>query len=124
MQDPVVIDKKTYKVMRYIYRHHEISLNKIGEKFGEDGIASALYLCPKHLAAYRDNAGILTFDITHTSSDGLIGLTVPGNKYIEDRSSSFIKWCIPTLISILALITSVAALIASMSNELTIHLIQ
>lgn len=85
---------------------------------------SAMYLCPKQFAAYRDESGHLTFDISNTSTDGSIGLTPPGKKYVEDRIASFTKWIIPTLISILAHITSVAALISSMSSEITVHLIK
>lgn len=124
MQEPVVIDKGTYKVLKYLYRHKEIALSKIREKYGEDGMIAAMYLCPKQFAAYRDESGHLTFDISVTSTSGSIGLTPLGKKYVEDHVANFTKWIIPTLISVLALITSVAALIASMGNEITVHLIK
>lgn len=120
--EPFIIDKQRYKVMKYIYRYKEVPLGKIRKKYGENGFISAIYLCPEHYAAYRDTTGRLTYDISSTSYDGLITLTPLGNKYIEDRQDSFIKWVIPTFISVLALITSIAALIASMSNEITVYL--
>ncbi len=120
--EPFIIDKQCYKIMKYIYKHKEISMGKLRKKFKRDGADYALYLCPAHYATYRDTTGKLTYDISSTSHDGLIGLTPIGNKYIEDRRDNFIKWIIPTLISILALVTSVAALIASMSNDITVYL--
>jgi hypothetical protein len=120
--EPFIIDKQCYKIMKYIYRHKEVTIGELREKFGKDKADYILYLCPAHYAAYRDVTGKLTYDISSTSHDGLIGLTPNGNKYIEDRRDSFIKWIIPTLISILALVTSVSALITSMSNEITVYL--
>lgn len=124
MQDPFVIDKATYKIMKYIYRHHEVTLGKIREKFGDEGLAIATYLCPEKFAVYRTENKQFTYDITHTSADGTILLTIAGNKYVEDRMSSFTQWMIPIAISLFALAISAISLVLSFNNEIFVHLIK
>lgn len=109
---PYVIDRKTFRVMKYLHRKYEIKLEHIEKKFDEDGRIAALYLCPQHYAAYRDENGI-TFDISSTSSEGYIGLTPLGNKYVEDRSESFVKWFVPLITSSISVAISMLALAAS-----------
>ena len=113
METPYVIDKKTFKVMKYIYHKHEVSLGKIAKHLGNDAVSSATYLCPQHYAAYRDENKQLTFDITHTSYKGSIGLTPLGNKYVEDRRESFVKWFVPLITSSISVAISMMALAAS-----------
>lgn len=113
MDKPFIIDKKTYSVMKYIYRHHEVHLYKIRKKFGDDGLTSAIYLCPAFYAAYRDEKGHLTFDISSTSDMGKIGLTPPGNKYVEDRREAFIKWFVPLIVSSVSVAISLMSLAVS-----------
>lgn len=111
---PFVIDQQTFKIMRYIYRKHEVRLELIGRKFGDDGIVSALYLCPAHYAAYRNNeTKQLTFDISDTSYKGSIGLTPLGNKYLEDRREAFVKWFVPLVTSSISVAVSLIALATS-----------
>lgn len=113
METPCIIDKNTYKVMKYIYHKHEVKLFKITEKFGDDVTAASLYLCTHQYAAYRDEAKMLTYDISHTSSEGSIGLTPLGNKYVEDRQEAFIKWFVPLVTSSISVAISLMALAAS-----------
>ncbi len=113
MATPFIIDKDTYKVMKYLYRHKEIKLYKIEKRFNSEMLCSALYLCPQQYAAYRDESGHLTFDITNTSTNGSIGLTPLGNKYVEDRNESFIKWFVPLVTSSISVAISMIALATS-----------
>ena len=125
MEDkPVFIDSETYKVMKFVYRHNEVKLSVIYDKFGRNGITDMCYLCDIHYSLYRNPKGELTYDTSHLDNNGSFGLVYPGNSYVENRKLSFTKWVVPTLISVLALITSVAALIASLSNDVFVHLIK
>ncbi len=105
--------KKTYRIMKYIYRKHEVKLKRIVKKFGEDADVSALYLCPRYYAAYRDPTGRVTFDISYAHCDGYIGLTPLGNKYVEDRREAFVKWFVPLVTSSISVAISLMALAAS-----------
>lgn len=113
MDIPIVIDKETYKVMKHIYRNQEVKLGDLNRKFGDDAICSALYLCSCYYAAYRDKEGQLTFNPKFTSSDGSIGLTPLGNKYVEDKQEALVKWIVPILISVAAVSISVLSLAIS-----------
>lgn len=123
-EKPIFIDSETYKVMKYVYRHNEVKLGDIYDKFGRDGISNMCYLCQVQYALYRKPDGVLTLDTSSLDNNGSFGLVHPGNCYVENRKLSFTKWVVPTLISVLALITSVAALISSLSNEVFVHLIK
>jgi len=67
----IVIDRKTYKIMRYIYLHNGASLAKIGKKFKKDGVTTATYLCPAQYAMYSEQEGKYTFDICNTKGIGI-----------------------------------------------------
>lgn len=118
MNGSIFIDKQTYKIMCYVYRHHEVKLSKIEEKFGREGISSLLLLVSSQYALYKTPDGLYTSDTTSIDSDGSIGLIPPGNVYIENRRQSFIQWFVPTFISLLALIASIASLLFSPNNSL------
>lgn len=124
MSDLIIIDKNTYKLMKYVYRHQEVSLASLERKFGDDSSVAVCYLCSMEYGAYRRPDKTLTYDTSVLDSRGFFGLTIPGNQYVESRSLSFTKWIVPTIISVLALIASVAALIASMGNEIIVHLVK
>jgi len=120
----IVIDRKTYKIMRYIYLHNGASLAKIGKKFKKDGVTTATYLCPAQYAMYSEQEGKYTFDISSTSYDGMVYLTAKGNQYVENRISCFAQWIVSTLISFIALIISFIALFTAGNNEIIVHLIK
>lgn len=113
METPCIIDQRTFKIMKFIYRKHEVKLGCIEKKFGDEAVDSALYLCPSQYAAYRDEEKRLTFDISHTSHNGSIGLTPLGNKYVEDRREAFVKWFVPLVTSSISVAISMMALAAS-----------
>ncbi|MCM1057922.1 MAG: hypothetical protein NC517_09980 [Firmicutes bacterium] len=110
---PYIIDKNTYNVMKYIYRKHEVKLEDVLKKFGEDGLILAIYLCPQHYAVYRNEEQRLTFDISTTSAEGSIGLTPLGNKYVENRREAFVKWFVPLVTSSISVAISMLALATS-----------
>ena len=110
---PFIIDGNTYKVMNYLYRHKEVKLHKLNRKFGDETAGLARALCPHYYAAYRDEDGRLTFDTSVTSTDGSIGLTPLGNKYVEDRREAFIKWFVPLVTSTTSVAVSIIALAIS-----------
>lgn len=124
-QSPCVITKKTYEIMKYIYRHKEVTIQTIDDRFGEDAFLHAFYLCKNKYAAYRDDQTDFTYNATSLLSDGTIALTLDGEKYVEDKLSSFIRWVIPTVISILALAISCFALLSSLgTTEVFVHLVK
>lgn len=125
MSEPVVIDKNMFKIMKYIYRRKEVSLETLFNKFDCDTVYVTIsYLCEINYAAYKQPNGKFTYETNNLNIYGRIGMTPPGNIYVEERTLSFTKWIIPTLISILALVTSIAALISSFNNEITVFLAQ
>lgn len=119
MDAPIIIDKHTYRIMRYVYRHHEVKLHKIRKKFGRDGIVCLSMLVSAHYALYKDPDGTYTFDTSSIDPNGSFGLVLPGNKYVENRRQSFMQWFVPTFISLLALIISVASLFYSPNDSQT-----
>ena len=124
-----IIDRETYKIMKYIYRHKEVTISKLMRKFKnfDDVDAIAIALCKSKYAAYRDTDNSLHFDVFSYSDRGSVGLTPLGNKYIQDKRLSFIQWFVPVMCSIISVFVSILALIISLinaNNELFIHLIQ
>ncbi len=55
MLEPVVIDKFTYKVMKYLYRHEGLTVKHITCKFGIAGFQSLIHIAGSHLACVQDN---------------------------------------------------------------------
>lgn len=124
-----VIDKDTYKIMKYIYRHKETTISRLTRKFKniDDVDAIAIGLCQSKYAAYRDLDNSLHFEVFSYSDRGSVVLTPLGNKYIQDRRLSFMQWFVPVMCSIISVFVSIIALIISLANannELFIHLIQ
>lgn len=112
MDTPIIIDKQTYKIMRYVYHHHEVKLHKIHKKFGREGIACLSMLVSAKYALCKTPNGSYTFDVSSIDSNGSFGLVSPGNEYVENRRRSFMQWFVPTFISLLALMISVASFIS------------
>ena len=128
MENPIVIDRSTYKFMRYVYFHSEVRLCKLYKKFDHNDsrdvvVPSIMALCGAKFGAYRRPDGSLTFDYSNISFDGSFGLTPEGNKYVEDHMTSSFQWMSTTLISFSARILSLISLIASFSNEIFVHIV-
>ena len=113
MDAPYIIDRQIFKIMKFIYRKHEVKLSLIAKKFGDGAIPLSLSLCIPQYAAYCSKDKLWTFDTVHTSPDGSIGLTSLGNKYVEDRREAFIKWFVPLVTSSISVAISMMALAVS-----------
>lgn len=112
-ETPYIIDKRAFKIMKFIYRKHEVKLIRIEKKFGDGAVPITLSLCLPQYAAYCGKDKRWTYDIFSTSPDGSIGLTPLGNKYVEDRQEAFIKWFVPLVTSSISVAISMMALAAS-----------
>lgn len=126
-QSPFVIDKETYKIMRYLYRKKLVSSKKLIKKFGFNGYTAVSWLCAQYYAAFREENQTITFSPPGPSGhNGYFGLTPRGKKYIEDSVESQMKWIIPTMISILSLAISFSTLLLTVfgRSELWVHLIK
>lgn len=110
---PYIIDKQTFKIMKFIYHKHEVKLSLIAKKFGDGAVPISLSLCIPQYAAYCGKDKLWTYDTVHTSFDGSIGLTPLGNKYVEDRLEAFVKWFVPLVTSSISVAISMMALAAS-----------
>ena len=52
----VVIDRRTFKLMKCVYRHDHVSLSVLDKRFGKkiDSVSAIIsYLCHSHYGAYR-----------------------------------------------------------------------
>ena len=124
MDSPIIITNKIYKVMKYLYRHKEVSLQQLEDIFGENVYDQIHYLCRHRYAVYKGMDSQYTYDTSTMSFDGVAALAMEGEKYVEEKRSSFLRWLIPTTISIVALIVSFLALYASLlTQEVFVHLI-
>lgn len=114
MHTEIIITKQLYKIMKYIYSHNEVTLGKLQKKFKNCTSSDFLYLIDCHYAAYKDENKLWTYDITHTSHTGIIGLTLPGEKYVEDKRSQSLQWAFTTLIAFISMLISFLALLFSL----------
>jgi len=126
MDNDIVIDNKTYKMMKYLYRKNEAKISTLQKKFKDDA-RSLPYLCDYKYALYRKPDGTLTFESSSIHHDGTLGLTPLGNKYVENKRETFIQWFVPILISCLSAVISLMAIaisIFSNSHEIFVHIVK
>lgn len=126
-QSPFVIDKETYKIMKYLYHQKLVSSQKLIKKFGFDGYTTVAWLCSEYYAAYKGEDSQITYSPPGPNGhNGYFGLTPLGKKYIEDSVESKMKWMIPAMISILSLAISFSTLLLTIfgKSEFWIHLIK
>ena len=108
MSEPIVIDKYTYKIMKYLYRHEGVSTEVILKKYGSKGFVSVVHLVGSKLACVRyDEQYSYTINETVPS---FYFLTINGNAYVENRRTSSFRWLLTTFISLIALSVSICAL--------------
>lgn len=124
MSSPIVIDRKTYKVMRYLYFHDDVSIAKIKKKYKTKGFMSLVYLSGSPYIAHSKESGKFTYGVDKDASSGIVSLTIQGRFYVESRIYHFFQWFVPTLISLVALLISALALFAGFNNELFVHLLK
>ena len=114
MTPEIVVTKQLHKILRYIYRRKEVSLGTLQKKFKKCAVSDFLYLIDCHYAAYKGENKLWTYDTTHTSHTGIIGLTLPGEKYVEDKRSQTLQWVFTTLIAFISMLISFFALLFSL----------
>ncbi len=101
------ITPEIYKLMKYTYRHKEVTLAELTQKFGEQAISNVRYLCDIQFGVIRKPDEKLTTNTDDLSSIDKFGLMTPGEHYIWDRSTITRNFLVPTIISIVALVLSV-----------------
>lgn len=123
----IIIDKTTYKIMKYLYRKPGVKLGEIRKKFGDDEVHLVSMLCHANYVVLRKTNGSLTQDTSFLSDDFCAYLLVPGNKYVEDRRTSNAIRITPIFVSVVSVIVSIIGLIISISSsntELFVHILK
>ena len=124
---PFVIDKKTYKLVKYVYRRKMVSVQQLLKKgYTFDDITTLAWLCEEKYAAYKPPAKRLTFTVPKPEPDGCFGLTPLGKKYVEDSINTSFKWILPAILSFLSIAISFSTLLLTLfgKSELWIHLMK
>lgn len=124
-QMEMVLDKRTFKIMRYIYRKHEASYKELSDKFNDDDLSILSVLCDSLYAMYRPPKGSPTKDTSTLHLDGIFALTPPGNRLVEDRIRTNIQLIAPIIVSIVSLLVSITSLVIAVifqNNEFIVHL--
>lgn len=115
LSNNIVIDKTTYKIMKYLYGKRGVKIEKIRKKFGEDNCLLVCELCRGKYAALRDSKGNYTQDTSYFPDYFDVCLLVLGNKYIEDHKNSTATRITPIFLSAVSVIVSIIGLIISIS---------
>ena len=124
-QEPFYITKATYKIMKYLYFHKDVSVETLERACGDMASYHASYLCRREFAVYRESNGNYSYDASSISFNGSFMLTLAGEQYVENKLSSFYRWLIPTIISLTALVLSIVSLINSIGPlEVFVRLIE
>lgn len=126
MMNTIVIDRTTYKIMKYMYGKRSVTYFKIRKKFGDDAATLVFELCRGNYAAQRLPNKQITCDTSAVYDESEFSLLVPGNKYVEDRRANNVIRITPILVSVVSVIVSVVSLIISLTSsntELFVHLL-
>lgn len=107
----VYLNRQTIRLLRYIRHHKDCTLQDIAQKFGSDaGGYQLINLCKAgYLVATRPDGSYTMFqkDDLYLSCDFTFWATPKAEKVLDDRFDRLWQWCVPTIISIAALIVSV-----------------
>ena len=125
--EKIVIDKSTYKIMKYLYRHGETLYSVISKKFGEDNAISVCSLCRFHYVAHRKEDKSLTYETSVIYEKSKFGLTPKGNKFVEDRKEAKIVTFTPVFVSIISICVSIISFMISLvssNQEIFVHLLK
>lgn len=126
MDNDIIIDKKMFKMMKYLYKKNDAKISVLHKKFKDDARLLP-YLCDYKYALYKKPDGTLTFESSHIHRDGTLGLTPLGNKYVENKRETFLQWFVPILISCLSAVISLLAIAISIfcnSQEIFVHIVK
>lgn len=127
MEEKIVIDKTTYKIMKYLYKHGETLYSTISKKFGEDNATAINSLCQFHYTAHRKEDKTLSYDTSIIYEKSRFGLTPKGNKFVEDRRETKVITFTPIFVSIVSICVSIISLIISITArtpEIFVHLLK
>lgn len=107
----IYFDKATRKILRYIKWHPKAALQDIHNKLGKDIDMQLINLCQSdYVACTRADGSFTSFKTDppwHSYSSDKFWLTPKGKKVLEDRFDRLWQWCIPTIISFIALAISI-----------------
>lgn len=109
----IIIDKSSFKIMKYLYKHGEVELGEIEHIFGKDNTTILFYLCHMQHVAHRHQDGHLSFDVSYIDSNDKFVLLPPAKAYVENRHFQFMKWLFPLVISVFSLALSVVSIVIS-----------
>ncbi len=108
-------DKKTMKIMRYIYRHPGTREGKILKLYGDDGFSFTLINLTRELyliAEDKDGKYFTYNDVPYVSYPETKYYTTPKmNVILENKRDQFYRWILPLIIAGIALLLSVVSLI-------------
>ena len=116
----VYFDKKTLKLLKYIYKHPKVSHDKLKSKFKdtinwklEDSLAD--FVNDTYVTVIdKDGEPHYYFDLPYDDNLNFRYFTdSKGQEFVDSRIYNFWKWTIPIFISVLSLIISVATLLFS-----------
>lgn len=126
ISDDIIIDNKTYKIMKYLYNKHGVLFSTIEAKFGSDNACALFGLCRAGYAAHILPNGILTQDVSVISKGSKFALMTPGNKRVEEIREAKLLRRLPILLSAVSVLTSLVALIISIltsNSEIFVHVL-
>lgn len=106
----IYFDKATRKILRYIKRHPQSDLDCIHKKLGDVDMMIINLCQADYICCTRSDGSFTNFKTEKPwclYANDRFWLTAKGNKILEDRFDRLWQWCIPTAISVIALIVSV-----------------
>lgn len=120
----IYFDKETIKLLRYIKNHPKNTLQELHEKFGDTADSMSLinlcmtdYLVCTHpdgsFTVFKDRSEWTTY------AEDNFWISPKGKKILDDLFDRTWQWLIPTSISALALVLSIAAFIYSILPGIT-----
>ena len=115
MFNEIIIDKTTYKIMKYLYGKKHVDFSKIEKKFGKENAQLVRELVRGKYAVHIHRDGKLSQDTFDLGCMSKIALIVPGNKYVEDHRTSTVIRITPIFVSIVSVIVSIISLVISIT---------
>lgn len=111
----IYFDNNTFKILKYIKRNKCVSEQNLIDNFGDISFLLIDLSKEGYTIAQNENGNWYSFDTIpyHTNPQFKYYVTPKGNELIEQRKFNFWKWSIPTFISILSLVISIATLLLS-----------
>lgn len=106
----IYLNHQTIRLLRYIRHHKDCTQKDIENKFGEDTASYQLIdLCKaRYLVATRPDGSYTMFQDgnMYLSPDFTFWASPKAEQVLDERFDRLWQWCIPTIISVAALIVS------------------